>query len=350
MTARESPITGLTLGEYDKVLGPVDASKASELFMRPCLRLQHFRCIQVRFDRGPPFRLLRMLPFFASITTLQLWKCTFQNFRAMMDVVWACPNLTLLDIGIAEFNVQPSSATGLRQMTVAVENLRACQKLTSLFLPMWGPATAELRGVGRVFGCAVTELYVESYSSYMKETLGTMLRDSFPALRSVAAISTSPFLMDCFGLWDLPLLHVVTVGRPIPGRLKKIVVQNRHNEQNNRCCKWGVGTSEKVVGPEQRLPWLLSGWEELTIREQRLPELLSELVELTIRLDECGDPESAPGVFANRDSGLCDDTGPGYGERLGSPPSCGREQTTWDCTRYDQDARVLVDRAERWSA
>lgn len=115
-----------------------------------------------------------------------------------------------------------------------------------------------------------------------------MLWDSFPALRSVAAISHSPFHMDS---WELPLLHVVTVGRPIPRRLKKIVVQNRHNEQNNRCCKWGVGTSEKVVGPEQRLPWLLSGRTELTIREQRLPELLSELVELTIRLDECGDPE-----------------------------------------------------------
>lgn len=115
-----------------------------------------------------------------------------------------------------------------------------------------------------------------------------MLRDSFPALRSVAAISTSSFLI--YGPWQLPLLHVVTVGRPIPRRLKKIVVQNRHYKQNNHCCKWGVGTSE-VVGPEQRLPWCLSGLAELTIREQRLPELLSELVELTIRLDECGDPE-----------------------------------------------------------
>lgn len=40
--------------------------------------------------------------------------------------------------------------------------------------PMWGPATAELSGVGRVFGCAVTELYVESHSSDMKGTRHTV--------------------------------------------------------------------------------------------------------------------------------------------------------------------------------
>lgn len=134
MAVGESPITGLTLGGYYDAPEPFDASKASELFMRPRLRLQHFRCIQVRFDRGPPFRLLRMLPFFASITILQMWRCIFQNFRGMMDVVWACPNLAMLGIIDVHFNVQPSSATGLRQMSAAVENLRACQKLTSLFL------------------------------------------------------------------------------------------------------------------------------------------------------------------------------------------------------------------------
>lgn len=105
--------------------------------MRSRLRVQNFRCIKVRFDRGPPFRLLRMLPFSTSITILQLCGCTFQNFRAMVDVVWACPNLAMLKILHAEFKVQPSSAAGLRQMSAAVEHLRACQKLTTLDLDVY---------------------------------------------------------------------------------------------------------------------------------------------------------------------------------------------------------------------
>ncbi|EIW65390.1 uncharacterized protein TRAVEDRAFT_42760 [Trametes versicolor FP-101664 SS1] len=139
MAVQESPITTLTLGQYYNDLDHLDAGKAGELFMRPYLRLQHLRCLKVRFDRGPSFRLLRMLPFFASITTLQLWKCTFKNFRGMMDVVWACPNLVMLDINVVEFKVQPSSPTRLLQMSAVVESLRACQRLTSLYLNMYTP-------------------------------------------------------------------------------------------------------------------------------------------------------------------------------------------------------------------
>lgn len=132
MTIQESPITALTLGGEELL----DANNASELFMRPCPHLQHFRCIAVRFDRGPPFRLLRMLPFFASITVLRLWKCTFQNFRGMMDVVWACPNLAILEIWYTQFKAKAPPAAGIRQMSAVVEHLRACQKLTSLCLDM----------------------------------------------------------------------------------------------------------------------------------------------------------------------------------------------------------------------
>lgn len=130
---QESPITGLTLGDY--YFGRFDTSKASELFMHSSLRLQHWRCIKVDFDRGPPLRLLRMrLPFFASIVTLQLWSCTFQSLRAMLDVVWACPNLSGLDISYTKFEVKCVSLAALRQMSAAVEHLRACEKLTSLHI------------------------------------------------------------------------------------------------------------------------------------------------------------------------------------------------------------------------
>lgn len=112
---------------------------------------------------------------------------------------------------------------------------------------------------------------VATHGSHLKfvEELGTLLRDSFPALHSVTLVSFSGPLG-----FDEPLLHIIAVGRPIPGRLKKIVLQQMHNQENNRCCERIVGTSEKVVGSEK---WL--------------PEMLSGLEELTIRLDTCYDPE-----------------------------------------------------------
>lgn len=49
MAVQESSITGLTLGGEEMF----DPSKASELFMRSCVGLQHFWCIYVRFPTTP---------------------------------------------------------------------------------------------------------------------------------------------------------------------------------------------------------------------------------------------------------------------------------------------------------
>ncbi|EIW65393.1 uncharacterized protein TRAVEDRAFT_42763 [Trametes versicolor FP-101664 SS1] len=282
MAVEESPITGLTLGGYYDDPEPFDASKASELFMRSCPRLQHLRCLKARFDRGPPVRLLRMLPFFASITTLQLWECTFQNFRAMMDVVWACPNLAMLEICAPGFKAQPSSPARLQQIHVRPIGKLTCpavhfETVNDLFFiqRMWGPDSARLSGVGRVFGCAVTELYFEMVGPYSREMLGNLLRDSFPALRSVTVFYDLGFLKGGEDGRALPWLHIIAIGRPIPGRLKRTVLQDTHNDEDNHCCMGAVGTSENVAGSEK---WL--------------PELLSGLEELTIRLDKCKDPEN----------------------------------------------------------
>lgn len=139
-TVQRSPnitITGLTLGNFYfyQQSRHLDASKASWLLMHPYLRLQHLRCINVDFDRGPPLRVIRMrLPFFAGITTLRLWYCTFQSLRAMLAVVWACPNLAVLNIRDISFTAagHRSSVAVLRQMSATVEHLKACRKLTSL--------------------------------------------------------------------------------------------------------------------------------------------------------------------------------------------------------------------------
>lgn len=104
--------------------------------------------------------------------------------------------------------------------------------------------------------------------------LGNLLRDSFPALRSVTVFYDLGFLKGGEDGRALPWLHIIAIGRPIPGRLKRTVLQDTHNDEDNHCCMGAVGTSEKVAGSEKWLPELLSGMEELTIR-----------------LDECKDPE-----------------------------------------------------------
>ncbi|OJT12657.1 hypothetical protein TRAPUB_10800 [Trametes pubescens] len=93
------------------------------------------------------------------------------------------------------------------------------------------------------------------------------LLDSFPALRSVTVVS------GFHGDPKLPWLHVIAIGRPTCGILKTIVLEYEHRFEKYDCCKEVVGTSEEVVGSEKRLPELLAG-----------------LAELTIRLDECEDP------------------------------------------------------------
>ncbi|OJT05317.1 hypothetical protein TRAPUB_3866 [Trametes pubescens] len=95
MAIRKSPNKAIIRG-----LMLASTNMAGELFMHSFPHLQHLLCFGIRFNRGPPLRLLRMrLPFFSTITTLALFDCTFESMRAMLDVVWACSNLTTLAIG-----------------------------------------------------------------------------------------------------------------------------------------------------------------------------------------------------------------------------------------------------------
>lgn len=73
---------------------------------------------------------------------------------------------------------------------------------------------------------------------------------------------------------ERPWLHAIATGRPIPGILKTIVLEQFHGLENHDFCKQLVGMGEEVVGSSQRLP-----------------DLLPELAELVIRLEECDNPE-----------------------------------------------------------
>lgn len=98
-----------------------------------------------------------------------------------------------------------------------------------------------------------------------------ILKDSFPALRSVKLVSFSHVR---YRYREPPWLHIIATGRPIPGTLKTIVLEGTHWQGRRNCCENAVGTSEEVVGCAQRLP-----------------ELLPELAELVLRLDCCKRPE-----------------------------------------------------------
>lgn len=132
-------IRGLVLAtqsrsDYDK--NPY-LSTVGELFMHSFPHLQSLLCQSIRFEHGPPLRVLRMrLPFFSSITFLMLWGCTFQSLRAMLDVVWACSNLDTLVVKRIEIESERCSPAGFQRLSTAVENLRTCRKLTRLWLNM----------------------------------------------------------------------------------------------------------------------------------------------------------------------------------------------------------------------
>jgi hypothetical protein len=138
---RRSPnktiIRGLVLSseddnDHDKTL---DLSMAAEIIMHSFPHLQSLLCHKVHFERGPPLRLLRMrLPFFSTITSLVLLGCTFQSMRAMLDVVWACSNLTTLAVGENVVKLERRSAAGFQNLFTTAETLRACRKLTRLTL------------------------------------------------------------------------------------------------------------------------------------------------------------------------------------------------------------------------
>lgn len=144
-----------------------------------------------------------------------------------------------------------------------------------------------------MFGCAVTALHFETdnisgtwsvvslcrASHFLlapdPEVLGIVLWDSFPALCSVTVVSRVDPVFGKNSRRVLSVLHAIARGRPIRGILKTIVLERDHEWRNSDCCEEIVGASEEVPESEQRLPALLAG-----------------LVELTVRLDTCKDPET----------------------------------------------------------
>lgn len=95
------------------------------------------------------------------------------------------------------------------------------------------------------------------------KVLCSFLRDSFPALRSIIVFPSS---MRSFP-FGLPWLHAIATSRAaLPRSLRTVIDQRHHEAAGHLCCQWIIGTGEEVVDFPLRLPELLSGLEQLTIR------------------------------------------------------------------------------------
>ncbi|EIW65383.1 uncharacterized protein TRAVEDRAFT_42754 [Trametes versicolor FP-101664 SS1] len=206
------------------------------------------------------------LPFFDSLTALELWDCTFNSLRAMMDVVWAFPNLASLKVlGCTIATKRGPTAAGVL-LSTSCQQLRACQALVNLELD-WASISSDLSSTvaGSIFGCSVTRLHIFIHDA---QTLASFLHGSFPALRCITvdpvhipdaeAPSAGPVK---------PWLHAVAASQALPGTLKKIDLTQSHAAKSNEAwCEEVVGKSEEVNDARLPLPRLLSGLEELRIR------------------------------------------------------------------------------------
>lgn len=67
---------------------------------------------------------------FTSVTVLQLWGCRFRSWRAMLDVVWAFPNLHSLNIYFVPPRM-PILASSV-DLSIVCQHTRACRNLTNL--------------------------------------------------------------------------------------------------------------------------------------------------------------------------------------------------------------------------
>ncbi|KAI0668786.1 hypothetical protein C8Q78DRAFT_247583 [Trametes maxima] len=78
------------------------STRMGDLLIIPIPQMRALAMVGVRFSLGS--RLLRMpLPFFGSLTRMRLEDCWFDTIRAMLDVVWACTNLSGLAIRFCRF-------------------------------------------------------------------------------------------------------------------------------------------------------------------------------------------------------------------------------------------------------
>ncbi|KAI0642369.1 hypothetical protein C8Q79DRAFT_1013651 [Trametes meyenii] len=148
-------------------------------------------------------KILRMrLPFFAALSVLTLQHVQFSTPRALLNIVWACPNISVLKLFYPNTEGMSVSPAGAALLNSTCEHLRTCRKLVSLRLELTVAAGVEILSLpGGVFGSALTELFLQYTPVHMSiQTLSWFSSDAS------VAVNLSTFLGGSF-----PSLHTLKV-------------------------------------------------------------------------------------------------------------------------------------------
>lgn len=106
----------------------------TDLFMQsfPNLRVLSANAVNWNYVHPQLFRM--RLPFFASLSELQLDKCIFPSLRIMLDLVWASSNLVHLVLQDCRVSKENTSVAVSHNLERACRSVHGCRKLTSLYL------------------------------------------------------------------------------------------------------------------------------------------------------------------------------------------------------------------------
>ncbi|KAI0644457.1 hypothetical protein C8Q79DRAFT_1011503 [Trametes meyenii] len=243
-------------------------SKAADLLVMPLPNLRSLDLWSIVIDFNP--RILRMrLSFFAGLTRLDLFDCRFDTPRAMLDLIWACPNLESLLLRHYRLRKNALSAGDAIRLSTSRRHLRVCQKLERLCLDVASPTMVL---PGDVFGVVLTTLEITVNEFTRDKGFVNVLRDAFPALRNIAIVLRDE---DMQTTYEAPsLLYMIATGLTSPARLLTVTLPGYHGFDTATSTGHGPVCCQRIVG-------VVGDWDDRPLRS-----LVPSLVELRINLWE----------------------------------------------------------------
>ncbi|KAI0642326.1 hypothetical protein C8Q79DRAFT_246482 [Trametes meyenii] len=251
---------------WSEFQGNRDLSRCVDLFMTPLPNVQALHLAGVRFDLGP--RLLRMrLPFFTRISSLVLIFSQFYSHRAMLDIIWACPNLKDVAIRGCSFGGSPLTPESAARLSAARRHLRGCQQLIDLFIHIneeWCLLP------GDAFGSTLTRLEIHC-EGHMTRHITRLLQCGFPQLQelNIVVYNNDPRREIAHRLPSLLLTLATSV--PSYSALSTILISlhapfdgsGGEGGDVSALCEWIIGRSDEWKGVPLRS--LLAGLHRLWI-------------------------------------------------------------------------------------
>ncbi|KAI0641266.1 hypothetical protein C8Q79DRAFT_332508 [Trametes meyenii] len=237
--------------------------------MVPLPNLQMLSLSGMQVDVSPSVLAMRRVPLLTNVTSLCLGACHFCSCRAILELVWACPNLDqfLLSMNTADYSLAPEDAA---RLDTVQKQLRGCQRLRwlTIGIPMISSAY--------MFGATVLFLSISVSNLEDRGNLIAFLPGAFPRLEKITIymkdIPDDP-------VYHAPsLLHVIATALPLRPALSEVAfvvhgfsgMPEAASPHCLRNCKWIVGRAGEW--DERPLRALLIGLQKLDIGLRTLTE------------------------------------------------------------------------------